>query len=232
VNIKRKYVKLRIAFFSLILLLAGFWAYVEIINRNSVNMTGRQKLLKAFYPLVQGIAGLVGKSSKMLRNEKLINPFQPLDYNITLINGDSIQLRSLQGKKILLVNTASDCGYTGQYDDLQKLYEQYRDKLVVIGFPSNDFKEQEKGTDEEIAAFCKINYGVTFPLAKKSSVVKENDQNPVFEWLCDKNRNGWNNQQPTWNFSKYLINEQGVLTHYFDPAIGPLRREVIQAINQ
>jgi glutathione peroxidase len=195
-------------------------------------MTGRQKVLKAFYPLVRSVVGLVGKRSKMLVNDKRINPLQPLDYDIALNNGGFLQLRSLIGKKILIVNTASDCGYTGQYDELQKLYQQYRENLVVIGFPANDFKEQEKGTDEEIASFCKINYGVTFPLAIKSSVIKEHDQNPVFEWLSDKSRNGWNDQQPTWNFSKYLVNEQGMLTHYFDPAISPLSPEVVGAIKQ
>ena len=132
---------------------------------------------------------------------------------------------------MLLVNTASDCGYTGQYDELQKLYEEYQNKLIVIGFPANDFKEQEKGSDEEIAQFCKINYGVTFPLIKKSSVIKGNSQNEVYQWLSNKNLNGWNDQQPTWNFSKYLINEEGALTNYFAPFISPLSKDVIAAIN-
>ncbi len=228
---KRKYFRLRIVSVVLILLLVAFWAYVEIVNRNTVNMTGRQKLLKAIYPVWTGFIKMIGKNSKVLNNEMLIKPVQPFyDFGISLNDGNSIQLASLKGKKIMLVNTASDCGYTGQYDDLQKLYQQYSDKLVVIGFPANDFKEQEKGTDEEIAAFCKVNYGVTFPLAKKSSVVKARDQNQVFQWLSDKSKNGWNDQQPTWNFSKYLVNEQGVLTHYFDPAISPVSPEVIYAI--
>ena len=96
-----------------------------------------------------------------------------------------------------------------------------KDKLVVIGFPANDFKEQEKGNDEQIARFCKLNYGVTFPLAKKSSVVKGPGQNVIFRWLSDKTMNGWNIQAPSWNFSKYLIDERGLLIGYFDPSVTP-----------
>lgn len=137
-----------------------------------------------------------------------------------------------KGKKILFVNTASDCGYTDQYDALQKLYEDNKDKLMIIGFPANDFKEQEKGTDEEIAQFCKINYGVTFPLVKKTSVIPGHDQHPVFQWLSDKTKNGWTNKKPSWNFSKYLVNEDGILTNYFDPSISPTSREVVAAIKK
>ena len=95
-------------------------------------------------------------------------------------DGTTFDFANLKGKKAMLLNTASDCGYTGQYDDLQKLSEQYKDKLVLIGFPANDFKEKEKGTDEEIASFCKLNFGVTFPLMKKSRVKKGSDQNQIF----------------------------------------------------
>jgi len=131
---------------------------------------------------------------------------------------------------VLIVNTASNCGYTNQYQELQKLYDQYKEKLIVLAFPSNDFKEQEKGNDEEIAAFCQVNFGVSFPLAKKTVVVKAPDQNKVYEWLTRKELNGWNDQQPTWNFSKYLIDEKGQLSHYFDPAVSPLSEDVVQAI--
>ena len=154
------------------------------------------------------------------------------DFEVRLNNGDRLKLETFKGKKILLVNVASDCGYTNQYDDLQKLFETNRDKLVVIGFPANDFKEQEKGNDEEIAAFCKKNFGISFPLATKSSVVKGEQQNEIFKWLSDKNMNGWNDQQPAWNFSKYLVNEQGILTNYFDPAVSPNSEEVKNAINR
>jgi len=144
---------------------------------------------------------------------------------------DTLNLCKLAaGKVALMVNTASDCGYTNQYDDLQKLYQQFNDQLEIIAFPANDFKEQEKGSDNDIAQFCKVNFGVTFPLAKKSVVVKSNEQNNIFKWLTSKSKNGWNEQPPTWNFSKYLINEQGMLTHYFDPSISPLSEEVVEAI--
>jgi glutathione peroxidase len=193
-------------------------------------MTGRQKLLKAIYPALMWWTKSSEKNTTKLSNQK-----QPLVsfYSLkgTLNNNREINFNSLKGKKVLLVNTASDCGYTSQYNDLQKLYEQYQDKLVVIGFPSNDFKEQEKGSDEEIAQFCKQNFGITFPLMKKSRVIKSGQQNTIFKWLTDSRENGWNNEPPSWNFTKYLVNEQGVLTNYFGPSIAPTSESVIDAIN-
>ena len=132
----------------------------------------------------------------------------------------------------MLVNTASECGYTAQYDDLQKLYEVHREKLVIIGFPANDFGQQEKGSNDQIAEFCRVNFGVTFPLAQKSTVIAGDQQNDIFRWLTRKDRNGWNTQPPTWNFSKYLVNEEGVLTHYFDPAVSPMSDEVVKAVEK
>ena len=131
----------------------------------------------------------------------------------------------------MIVNTASDCGYTPQYAELQKLYQHAKEELEIIAFPANDFKEQEKGTDEEIAQFCSLNYGVSFPLTKKTVVVKGEAQHPVFRWLTSRDKNGWNNEAPSWNFAKYLINENGVLTHCFDPAVSPLSTEVTAAVN-
>jgi glutathione peroxidase len=196
-------------------------------------MTLRQKFLRLVYPIFTWFGRATGKRSKVFTNELKAEPEQSLyNLSIDLNNGQSVPLSNYKGKKILFVNTASDCGYTDQYDELQKLYEAKKDKLVIIGFPANDFKEQEKGTDEEIAQFCKINYGVTFPLAKKSSVKPGEDQNPVFQWLSDKNKNGWTNKKPTWNFSKYLVNEEGVLINYFDPSISPTSKEVIDAVNK
>jgi glutathione peroxidase len=128
------------------------------------------------------------------------------------------------------VNTASDCGYSNQYNQLQELSQKYKDKLVVLGFPANDFKEQEKGSDQEIAAFCKANYGVSFPLMSKSVVIRSDQQNPVFQWLTDSSRNGWNNKQPGWNFSKYIVDEKGMLTHYFGSSVSPLSKDVLKAI--
>ena len=129
------------------------------------------------------------------------------------------------------MNTASDCGYTGQYASLQALQERYPDELVVIGFPANDFKEQEKAGNEQIAAFCQRNYGVTFPLSEKVSVVKGPSQHPVFKWLSDPAQNGWNDRAPVWNFSKYVIDESGRLVGYFGPAIDPLDPAFITALD-
>ena len=175
---------------------------------------------------------LFTRRARFLENEANIHPAESF-YSLStqLNNGTELKFDSLRGKKVLLVNTASNCGYTNQYDDLQKLFEQHRDNLTVIGFPANDFKEQEKGNDEEIAQFCRVNFGVTFPLAKKGTVKKGNHQQKVFRWLTDKTKNGWNGKQPSWNFSKYLVDEQGILTHYFDAAISPLGEEVSNAIN-
>jgi glutathione peroxidase len=147
-----------------------------------------------------------------------------------LNNGTVLDFNELKGKKVLIVNTASDCGFTNQYEALQELHAKFSDKMAVIGFPSNDFKEQEKGTDEQIADFCRANFGVTFPLAKKTNVTGAG-QNEVFRWLSDKTKNGWNDQPPTWNFSKYLVSENGVLLHYFDPGISPMSADIVDIIN-
>jgi len=215
-----------ILFILLITVAAG---YVAIVNRNSTTMTIRQKLLKAVYPVFMRMQG---KKAKVLTNEKTQPPVSFYSLKTTLGNGSEFDFTQLKGKKVLLVNTASNCGYTNQYDDLQKLNDQFHNKLVILGFPANDFKEQEKGNDEEIAQFCKINFGVTFPLMKKSSVIKAADQNEVFKWLTDSTKNGWNSKQPSWNFSKYLINEEGVLTNYFDPSVSPLSEEVLNEIKK
>jgi glutathione peroxidase len=174
---------------------------------------------------------VTGKNKEPMMNTENSHPNQSFySLPITLNNGDVLSAEKLRGKKVLVVNTASNCGYTAQYADLQKLHEQHKDKLVVIGFPANDFKEQEKGSDEEINQFCTVNFGVTFMLGKKSSVVKGAQQNLVYQWLTNKEANGWNDQPPTWNFAKFLINEKGVLTHYFEPSISPLSNEVLTAI--
>ena len=228
---KQVYRKLKRALVVILVCIAAFAIYVEIANRNSKNMTYRQKVLKAVYPALMWFTKLTGKNTKELSGTRQ-PPVSFYSLRGTLNNGESLDFAALQGKKVLLVNTASDCGYTNQYSELQKLSEQYKDKLVVIGFPANDFKEQEKGNDTEIAQFCKVNYGITFTLMKKSSVVTSSLQNPVFQWLTDSSKNGWNNKVPTWNFSKYLVNENGVLTNYFDPSVSPDSEAVIKAIEE
>ena len=195
-------------------------------------MTARQKFLKIIYPLWMWFAGKKGMNTKNLSNQKEMPSVSFYSLKDTSIDGSVFDFEQLKGKKIMLVNTASDCGYTGQYDDLQKLSETYKGKLVVIGFPANDFKEQEKGTDEEIASFCKINFGVSFPLMKKSSVIKGTNQNKVFEWLTNPIMNGWNKQWPSWNFCKYIVDEEGRLIHYFGSTIDPLGKEITTALDQ
>lgn len=226
---KKRYYKLKRFLIVLSILIITFFAYVAIVNRNSKNMTNRQKFLKAVYPVFMWWTKLTGKNSQELSGVKE-PPVSFYSQKATLINGDTLDMATLKGKKVLLVNTASECGYTNQYDDLQKLSQEHKDKLIVLGFPANDFKEQEKGTNEDIATFCKLNFGVTFPLMQKSVVIRSAQQNPVFQWLTQPEKNGWNNKYPTWNFSKYLVNEKGILTHYFDPSVSPLSDAVIKAI--
>ena len=229
---KKRYRKLKKIAIVLFLLIIAFWGYVQIVNLNSKHMTARQRLLKAIYPAWMWWAKLKGKNAAELSNRQKQPPVSFYSLKGILNNNTELDFASLQGKKVLLVNTASDCGYTNQYDDLQKLYEQYKDQLEIIGFPANDFKEQEKGSDEEIAQFCKLNFGVNFRLMKKSTVIKSPQQNNIFQWLTDSTKNGWNNKPPTWNFTKYLVNEKGMLTDYFGSSIPPMSKDVIDAINK
>ncbi|WP_257883381.1 glutathione peroxidase [Hymenobacter sp. DG01] len=172
-----------------------------------------------------------GSKGKVLRNEKqAAAPVPFYDLAGQLNSGQPLKFDELRGKKVLLVNTASNCGYTNQYEELQQLSEQFSDQLVVLGFPANDFAEQEKADDKAIEQFCQVNFGVSFPLMKKSVVVKKGEQNPVYQWLSNARQNGWNEQAPDWNFSKYLISEDGRLTHYFGPAVSPLSDTVISTI--
>ncbi len=150
-----------------------------------------------------------------------------------LANNNQIEsLEKYKGKKLLLVNTASNCGYTAQYEQLETLYKQFNGKVEIIAFPANDFQGQEPKGDEAIGSFCKLNYGVTFPLMKKSIVKKQSGQNEIFQWLTDPSKNGWCNKGPSWNFCKYLIDENGQLTHFFYQGISPLDKRVIAAINE
>lgn len=194
-------------------------------------MTFKQLILKKLYPLVMRLSKSSGSKGSIINNKQGATPkvsFYQL--KSTQNNGKELDFSQFKNKKVLLVNTASNCGYTGQYTELQQLHEQLQDNLVIVGFPANDFKEQEKSNDADIAQFCQLNYGVSFPLIKKSSVIKGKQQNPVYQWLTHAEQNGWNTHQPDWNFSKYLVDEKGVLTHYFGPAVSPLSSEVINAL--
>ncbi len=194
-------------------------------------MTVKQKVLKAVYPVYMWFLKKTSKEKRMISNKNSTAIVSFYSLKDTLSNGQSFNFDQLKGKKVLLVNTASDCGYTGQYASLEKLSQQYKDKLVVIGFPSNDFGEQERADDETIAVFCEVNYGVTFSLMKKSSVSKAGEQNEVYKWLTSASQNGWNEKEPSWNFCKYLVDEQGKLTHYFPAAVEPTDKEIVAAIS-
>lgn len=153
------------------------------------------------------------------------------DFKVEALDGGKIDFGRFKGKKILVVNTASECGYTPQYEDLQKLSEKYKDKLVIIGFPSNDFGKQEPGSNKEIATFCKKNYGVTFPMAAKI-VVTGDDKAPIYHWLTEKDHNGYETTVVKWNFQKYLINEKGALVHVFYSKTKPMSEEMLKAIEE
>lgn len=150
------------------------------------------------------------------------------DFEITSIDGEKIQLSQFKGKKILIINTASKCGFTKQYADLQKLSEQYKERLVLIGFPSNDFGGQEPGSHEEIAEFCQQNYGVTFLIAEKTPV-KGGKKSPLFKYLTTSENPDFTGEIK-WNFEKFLVDENGKLIHRFRSATKPLAEELVSEI--
>ncbi|MBK8054370.1 MAG: glutathione peroxidase [Saprospiraceae bacterium] len=145
------------------------------------------------------------------------------------IDGNELKMKKYKGKKIIILNVASKCGYTPQYADWQAFYEKNNSKFEVLGFPCNQFLGQEPGTAEEIESFCQKNYGVTFQMFDKIDV-KGDDQSPIYKWLTDPAQNGWNNTVPSWNFSKYLVDENGKLLNYFGPKIKPDSPEFLAAI--
>lgn len=157
---------------------------------------------------------------------------QPTDTSLNIygfkvkgLDGSTIDFASFRGKKILVVNTASECGYTPQYADLEALFEKYKDKLVVVGFPANNFGAQEPGSNEEISQFCKKNYGVSFPMAAKISV-KGDDIAPIYQWLTQKKQNGVLDAEVKWNFNKFLIDENGHLLQYFESSVKPMSEAI------
>jgi len=160
--------------------------------------------------------------------EKAI-PASIYDFQVTALDGGTIDFAGFKGKKILIVNTASECGYTPQYAGLQKLYESHKDNLVVVGFPANDFGKQEPGSNAEIGAFCQKNYGVTFTMASKISV-KGKEMAPIYHWLTEQRYNKHSDSKVKWNFQKYLIDEQGRLVAVFPSSVKPDSPELLAAI--
>ncbi len=147
-------------------------------------------------------------------------------FKIKGISGDEIDFASFAGKKILVVNVASECGYTRQYQQLEELYEEFQDRLVVVGFPCNDFGGQEPGSDAEIRSFCTLNFGVKFPLTTKISIVKT-PVHPIYQWLTQKAENGVLDSTVKWNFHKYLLDEKGHLVAHHPSAVSPVDEVVL-----
>lgn len=188
----------------------------------------------AIWGIVGGALALVGvytfiKNKNSTQIDLSLKSESVHQFKVPALSGGEINFADFKGKKIMIVNTASKCGLTPQYEALQALYEKYSDKLVIVGFPSNDFMFQEPGTNEEIATFCKKNYGVTFPMAHKISV-KGKDQAPIYQWLTHEELNGVESSAVSWNFQKYLLDEDGRLIAHFSPKTAPDSPEIIAII--
>lgn len=173
-----------------------------------------------------------GQTNNKEENKNNMQDIQTLhDFVVKDINGKDFDLATLKGNKVLVVNVASKCGLTPQYEDLQALYDKYKNKgFVVIGFPANNFMGQEPGTNSEIMEFCSINYGVTFPMMDKISV-KGKDQSPLYKWLTNKSENGKIDQKVTWNFQKFMVDEEGHLVDVVMPKESPMSDKIINWLN-
>ena len=152
------------------------------------------------------------------------------DFTVPSLDGGKIDFSQYKGKKVLIVNTASKCGYTPQYTELQELYDKYKDKLVIVGFPANNFGQQEPGTNQEIKEFCTKNYGVTFPMAEKVSVVGD-DIHPVFKYLTEEAKKKGIDDPIKWNFTKFLLDEKGQLITVFPSKVKPMSEEITKYLN-
>lgn len=174
---------------------------------------------------IMGIFALL--SGKIFSSSKKQNvPGSLYELTINSLEGTPVDLERYRGKNLLIVNTASKCGYTPQYADLQKLHENYGGQVVVLGFPANNFLWQEPGSNQEIATFCEKNYGVTFPMFEKISV-KGNDQHPLYQWLEVKS-----GEKPSWNFCKYLVSKKGEVVGFYGPKVSPLDEVILKQISR
>ena len=170
------------------------------------------------------------KAKNIILNTKNIAPKKSFyELEAISIEGEKISFEQYKNKKILIVNVASKCGYTYQYEGLQKLQDIYKDQIVVLGFPANDFLNQESGSNEQIEEFCESNYRITFPMFEKITT-KGKKQSSVYAWLTNNDLNGWQRQRPPWNFCKYLSNEKGELVGFFDSKVKPLSKEITELL--
>ncbi|OCB73914.1 glutathione peroxidase [Flavobacterium piscis] len=168
--------------------------------------------------------------NKLSKTDKTMAKENIYQFKVQDLSGDTFDFASLKGKKVMIVNTASKCGLTPQYKDLEAIYKEYKDKgFVIVGFPANNFASQEPGTNKEIETFCQQNYGVTFPMMDKVSV-KGDDMCEVYKFLTQKSKNGLQDSEVEWNFQKYLINEKGELVKVIKPRTLPTDPEVINWI--
>jgi glutathione peroxidase len=174
--------------------------------------------------IVMGIFGLL--SGKLFPSTKVKIAGSLYDMKVNSLDGTLVDFERYKGKNLLIVNTASKCGYTGQYETLQKLHETYGNDVTVLGFPANNFLWQEPGTHAEIASFCQKNYGVTFQMFEKVSV-KGKDQHVLYQWLTAKS-----GQKPSWNFCKYLVNKTGEVIGFYGPKVSPLDEEILNKIKR
>ncbi len=167
------------------------------------------------------------KENKQNKPEVIMEKQTIYQFKVEDLSGKEFDFSTLKGKKIMIVNTASKCGLTPQYKDLEAIYKQYKDaNFVIVGFPANNFGSQEPGTNSEIASFCQLNYGVTFPMMSKISV-KGNDIHPVYQFLTQKSKNGLEDSEVGWNFQKYLLNEKGELEKVISPKTLATDQEII-----
>lgn len=183
-----------------------------------------KKIITAFVCLF----GLCMSAQKLQSSQKTMNLPSLYDQNfkVETLAGESFDLKSLKGKKVMIVNTASRCGLTPQYEQLEEIYNKYKGQgFVIVGFPANNFAEQEPGTNSEIAEFCKKNYGVTFPMMAKISV-KGDDMSPIYKFLTQKSKNGVQDSEVEWNFQKFLLNEKGELVKVVSPKTLPTDEKI------
>lgn len=180
-----------------------------------------RRIITKTYKFRMNASKITGLGLDITTNHNKIKPTESFySLRAKANNGDEICFEKFRGKKVLLVNLASQCGYTPQYNELEELYQLHKNNIMVLGFPSNDFGQQEPGTDEEIENFCKVNFGVTFPLFKKDHV-KGNSKQHIYKWLSNPDKNGWNGKEPSWNFYKYLVDENGNLDKIFSSSVSP-----------
>lgn len=190
-----------------------------------------KKILSVFAIIALAFTGFIQKQEPVnnVSPDEMVMEKSFYDFKMKDINGQEVDFSQFKGKKLLLVNVASKCGYTKQYEDLQKLHQEHGDEVTIIGFPANNFGGQEPGTNEEIKEFCSSKFGVTFMMMDKISV-KGDDKAPLYKWLSDKDLNGWNDKEPTWNFCKYFINEKGELVKFFASSVKPMDEEILKLI--